>query len=477
MKKIATVILSAMLAFGAVFSFAACGGNNEQPEKKLEVEDGVFNRTCTFGMDLSIESKQSTDLTDVDEDNLLAAWVLFVMKATYGEIFDTVVSTTKPSDLYSERNIYFLDDGTCMIQSVSSKLVRDYTMNNIDKFYPGKTEAEAVAELDNGEVKIGGYRIEETEEENKYVIRTSLEDIPELNYDFAAEKFVGKGKFEQEEYGAVKTKKLPKYTPATYDYAAIPTNDVTEKKYLANGNFEVSSEVYREKKVGSNVFQHKVWYPAELETSDKKYPLVVMANGTGATFNTYCYVFEHLASRGFIVVGNDNSWAGFGDASESSLKLMLALNDDRNSKFYGKIDTENIGSAGHSQGGAGAVNAVVAQPHGNMYKAVYSASNTSVDDFWSYDPTKINASFFAVTAENDSLATMKFLQDIYDKIDDGVTKIVARRLNSDHGNMLTYGDGYMTAWFLWQLTGDETAKTDLLTITSNNAWTDVRNNF
>ena len=53
---------------------------------------------------------------------------------------------------------------------------------------------------------------------------------------------------------------------------------------------------------------------------------------------------------------------------------MLALNLDSNSKFYGKIDVDNIVIGGHSQGGLGTINAVTAQDNGNLYKVMYAAS-------------------------------------------------------------------------------------------------------
>ncbi len=49
------------------------------------------------------------------------------------------------------------------------------------------------------------------------------------------------------------------------------------------------------------------------------------------------------------------------------------------------------------------------------------------------------------------------LQEIYDAVPDTITKVIARRTNADHGDMLSFADGYMTAWFMWQLQGDEEA--------------------
>ncbi|MCR4585837.1 MAG: hypothetical protein K5686_08965 [Lachnospiraceae bacterium] len=34
---------------------------------------------------------------------------------------------------------------------------------------------------------------------------------------------------------------------------------------------------------------------------------------------------------------------------------------------------------------------------------------------------------------------------------------MARKLDMEHGEMLYSADGYITAWFMWHLQGDETA--------------------
>jgi len=39
----------------------------------------------------------------------------------------------------------------------------------------------------------------------------------------------------------------------------------------------------------------------------------------------------------------------------------------------------------------------------------------------------------------------------------GVDKVMARRNDADHGQMLYYADGYVTAWFMYYLQGDEGA--------------------
>lgn len=118
--------------------------------------------------------------------------------------------------------------------------------------------------------------------------------------------------------------------PANYQQNASIQLPI-EKRYMQNGSFAVSSQTFAS---GKQAYaNYKIWYPSEMTNSGKQYPLVIMANGTGITFDKYEPVFEHLASWGFIVVGNDDKSAMFGKSTSETLDFALALNQDRNSPF------------------------------------------------------------------------------------------------------------------------------------------------
>lgn len=68
------------------------------------------------------------------------------------------------------------------------------------------------------------------------------------------------------------------------------------------------------------------------------------------------------------------------NSSSKSLDYVLSLNKDPNSIFYNKINTDNIGIGGHSQGGVGTINAVNNWDNGKLYKSMYTSSATS--SFW-----------------------------------------------------------------------------------------------
>ena len=75
---------------------------------------------------------------------------------------------------------------------------------------------------------------------------------------------------------------------------------------------------------------------------------------------------------------------------------------------------------------------------------------------------------------------LEALKDIYNMMSQDTTKIRARIKGAEHEDMLTLTDGYMTAWFLYHLQGDEEAGAvffgDNAEILNNANWQDVQKN-
>ena len=275
-------------------------------------------------------------------------------------------------------------------------------------------------------------------------------------------------------------------------YNDVQTSAPLEQKYTLKGNYEVS--YYEQEESYKQWKKYEIWYPTEMETSEGTYPLVVMVNGTGLAASKYKPIFEHLASWGFIVIGNEDESAGGGASASASLDYILTLNSDSNSKFYGKIDVDNIGIGRHSQGGLGTINAVTAQDNGNRYKVMYAASaptlQISVDLLKApFDISGVNIPCFMVAGtkqidagdgKNSGICPLVELQEKYNNISDGVPKIIARRKDTDHGDMLPYADGYMTAWFMYWLKADNEDGNvffgEKAEIISNSNWQEVKKN-
>lgn len=252
--------------------------------------------------------------------------------------------------------------------------------------------------------------------------------------------------------------------PADYQ-RKVETGGEIEAAYLASGSFEVS--VYEEPVL--QVFKkYVIYYPAELETSEKQYPVIVICNGSGTPISKYPTVPKHYASWGFIVIGTEeeHAWNGFG--AEMSVRHLQRLNDNeqieegKENIFYQKIDLSNVGIVGHSQGGVGVLNAITAQPHKDTYKAAVSLSPTNKELAhaleWDYDATLVNVPILLISGAgggDDWVVTGEQLESIYSDIPDH--KIMARRSNTVHNEVLYAPDGYVTAWFMWQLQGDQNA--------------------
>lgn len=248
----------------------------------------------------------------------------------------------------------------------------------------------------------------------------------------------------------------------------VKTGGALEAKYLADGPHTVN---YRGMSGLQDFEKFEIYYPADIADGSEKWPVVIFSNGTGVKASSYTPVLARLASWGFIVMATEeeNSWNGF--SSEMCLRLIVKLNETEKvegwntNPFYGHVDTGRIGVSGHSQGGVGVINAATENKNGNMIKAIWSASPTNMELaeslMWDYDSSKISCPVFLISstgsADENLVVSGVQLKSIYDTVPDTVTKIMARRKDADHGDMLSYADGYMTAWFMWQLNGDAEA--------------------
>lgn len=268
----------------------------------------------------------------------------------------------------------------------------------------------------------------------------------------------------------------------------VKTDGEIESAYMKNGGFEVS--VYEES-VPQGFGKYVTYYPTELTASDKKYPVIVISNGSGTPISKYPAVQKHLASWGFIVIGTEeeSDWNGF--AAEMCVRHLKRWNDnekigDTESIFYQKVDLANVGIVGHSQGGVGVINSVTTQAHKDVYKAAVSISPTNKELAnnleWEYNAELIDTPIMLISGAgggDDWVVTGEQLEDIYNDI--GCDKIMVRRKDTPHGNMLYFANGYVTAWFMWLLQGDEKAASAFTgsapEIMSNSLYQDQRANL
>lgn len=234
-----------------------------------------------------------------------------------------------------------------------------------------------------------------------------------------------------------------------------------ENKYLSSGEYKTACT---SAETDEPMKKYTIYYPSELKDSDRRYPAVIMVNGTGVAASKYKAVLKHLASWGFLVIGNEDPSTGNGSSADKTLMYLLSENENSSSIFYHKIDTDNIGLEGHSQGGAGVFSALTINEHGNQYKTAVALSptheETAIALGWPYELDRISIPVMMLAGtggdfETQMVIPIEAMNRMYEKIPS--TKAMARKTGMEHGQMLYSADGYATAWFMWQLQGDEEA--------------------
>ena len=244
----------------------------------------------------------------------------------------------------------------------------------------------------------------------------------------------------------------------------ISTSANIESKYNHLGSFDVKNEIFEAPQDSRD--KHKnhfmVWYPKE----EGKYPLLVMVNGTGVIAQKYKSVFEHIASWGYVVIGNDYGTNWDGKHASETLDFALGLKE-----INKKIDREKIAIGGHSQGGMGTFNAITEYDNGRLYKVAFSISPTN-DDLaislkwgfqlesttpYAFQLDKINIPMMIIAGtgkfDNETVSPLSKMQEEFKALTGD--KVMFRRADkADHGNMLYEANSYVIAWLDYYLKGN-----------------------
>ena len=276
-------------------------------------------------------------------------------------------------------------------------------------------------------------------------------------------------------------------------YLSFKSDAPLEMKYSQPGDYTTAYTEFSSD--NESIGKIRVWYPADLETGDMAWPMIIVVNAGGTPAASYEPFFPRLASWGFIVVGNEDGQTGNGETASLTLDFMLNMPVD--SVLSGKIDYDSMGIIGYSQGGAGAICAVTNYENGAQYKAMFTGSaaypTLAKNMGWEYDVSKVTIPYFmaAGTGKSDDsgndpetsyggVSPLSAQIANYNSISDEVQKVRARAVGAEHEQMLARSDGYMTAWMLYQLTGDEEVGSVFLgenaEILRNANWQDVEKN-
>ncbi|MBQ9873817.1 MAG: hypothetical protein IJM30_05090 [Thermoguttaceae bacterium] len=250
------------------------------------------------------------------------------------------------------------------------------------------------------------------------------------------------------------------FVPSDYE-TTVATGGEIEETYLSRGQYEVD---YLEFDAPEPMKKYVVYFPSVLKDSAKKFPVVVFVNGTGVLASKYPALFNHLASWGFVVIGNEDPGTWSGKSADQTLGFILDENEREESVFFDKINRDAIGISGHSQGGVGVFNAITINERSSLYKTAVALSPTNETGAAKlripYDSSKVAIPILIVAGDGDAFETkfvipLEELKKTYARI--AAPKAAMRKKGRGHGQTLYSADGYVTAWFMARLQNDERA--------------------
>ncbi|HVZ34728.1 MAG TPA: hypothetical protein VG963_20005 [Polyangiaceae bacterium] len=208
-----------------------------------------------------------------------------------------------------------------------------------------------------------------------------------------------------------------------------------------------------------------LYYP-EGGAPDERFPLLTWGDGTFTSPTFYEHLINHVVSYGFIVVGSNSADVGTGKEMLQAVEWALAQDQDANSPIHGKIDREQIGAFGHSQGGSGTVET----GKDPRIRAIAPLSGVPLQNT-EQEVSMVQCPTFYITTAGD-IATPESVQAAYDAtqtpavfgVTNGGNHDEYADVEDDPGGLLsafaglTSNDGKRTraavaAWFDWQLKG------------------------
>jgi hypothetical protein len=235
--------------------------------------------------------------------------------------------------------------------------------------------------------------------------------------------------------------------------------------WSAPGPYEVSVDIE---------VVHTFYYPKNIGQSATRHPVIIWGNGTGAVPGVYSGLLRHLASQGFIVAAANTPASNFALSMRAGIDVLERRNADSGSPFHQKVDLEHIGSAGHSQGGAAAINAAI-DPRVDTAVPIQPGPLA--------DPDTMDEPVFYLAGQQDRIVWPVLVKAFHND-SDHVPSVYGEVRGAGHLSSLADGGAFrgpVTAWFRYWLMGDESARAmffgpDCGYCADTSLWSDWRRN-
>ncbi|WP_054532879.1 poly(ethylene terephthalate) hydrolase family protein [Herpetosiphon geysericola] len=203
-----------------------------------------------------------------------------------------------------------------------------------------------------------------------------------------------------------------------------------------------------------------IYYPTDLV---RAYPVIIWGNGTIASPEKYAGLFEHLASWGFIVIDSYSENTGDGAAIIQTLDYLIAANADPTNALFQKIQLDQIGAVGTSQGATGIINASNRYPQGQMIKTLITNALPQqrwTDEAHTYDPSLIAVPWLILSGTRDLIVSPAAANQASLEQSSAHKRFLAISVGAGHTEIEDDGGsyrGYLTAWLLGFLADDQQA--------------------
>jgi hypothetical protein len=198
-------------------------------------------------------------------------------------------------------------------------------------------------------------------------------------------------------------------------------------------------------KVGTNTYFH----PTTMGQSGEKHPVILWGNGTSVTPDCYVVLLTHWASYGFIAAAANTTNSGSGQEMLAGLDYLTTANRTPGNKFNGVVDLANVGTSGHSQGGGGSI-AAARDPRVKTMMPIEGAGGGAT--------TRASGITALVLAgDADTLVGTTGPTSFFNGLRIPGALAIARGASHFTVNNAAFRPA-TTAWALWQLKGDQTAK-------------------
>jgi len=255
-------------------------------------------------------------------------------------------------------------------------------------------------------------------------------------------------------------------------YSATYAQQPTARTVEDGGTGTYSAVMYTDNSLPT----HTIFRPKDLSAFGKQKKLPIIAWGNGACANSpweHVNFLSEVASHGFLVIAigpmPQEGEKGGGKSTSSqmtdAINWAIAQNSDKNSPFYNKIDISKIAISGMSCGG---LQTLEIAPDPRITTTVVCNSGIFINPGSGFpgmpnlkkdDLLKLHTPTLYILGGEKDIAYENGMDD-YSKINH--VPVFVANMNVGHGG--TYGQPHggefakvATAWFKWQLKGDNEA--------------------